>query len=275
MLHATLFHVKYLLRSRGARGAFLLLFALVLYNFVHNVLEFRGYDVIGMYHPMRLLTMSFDLASLRGDSTSLLIQLLPLVVCLPAGLSLAADQSTGEEVLLISRLGPRRYLISRTAAAFLTTALVVSAPFLLEIVLNCLSFPLRATGPLSNWNMYRPELREEVAQYAFTGLYRLSPYLYALWGTLLFGLFAGLLGAFTASLSAVVRVKYRVLLLLPVFAGLMFLSAFAGRDLHWYNYVLLFCAEPRRPAAAALFIVALALASAACILHAGRKDCLK
>ena len=69
--------------------------------------------------------------------------------------------------------------------------------------------------------------------------------------------------------------KYRVLLLLPVFGGLMLLSGAAGRELHWQNYVLLFCPEPRRPLAAAIFVAGLLAVSAACLLRGVRRDCLK
>ena len=53
------------------------------------------------------------------------------------------------------------------------------------------------------------------------------------------------LAAAAAALSAVLRVKFRVFLMLPVFVLLMLSNRFAGNDLRWYLYVFAFCGVPR------------------------------
>ena len=64
--------------------------------------------------------------------------------------------------------------------------------------------------------------------------------------TLRFGATIGLLAAATTTLSALVRVKFRVLLLLPAFL-LLQLSAYLSQffDVYWANYVTLFHGEAR------------------------------
>lgn len=244
--HAANTQIKLLLCQWGTLLAFGLLLALMLNNFVENVLEYRGTEVVLMYHPMKLLSLSHNKSYFRANTILLLVQLVPLLICIPAALSLAKEQHTGESVLIVSRLGTRTYLFSKVTAVFVVTTLVFSLPFLLEIVLNCISFPLKATGDLANWSIYEEEYIETTKNFLLYPIYRVSPYLYAVVETLRFGATMGLLAAATTTLSALVRVKFRVVLLLPVFL-LLQLSAYLSQffDVYWANYVTLFHGEPR------------------------------
>ena len=192
-LRALRVQIQFLLGQKGFALVFLILMGVMLLNFTENVLEFRGYDVISMYHPMKLLTLSYNKAIYRADNAMLLIQLVPLFICLPAALSLAGEQQTGQSVLLTARLGSKTYLWSKVTAVFVVTTLAFAVPFLLEIGLNCVSFPLDATGDFYNGHAYSQQIQDSEAMYQMLGLYRLSPYLYAVVCTLLFGAFAGLL----------------------------------------------------------------------------------
>ena len=245
---ATRAQIKLLLLQWGALLAFGLLLALMLNNFVENVLEHQGTEVVLMYHPMKLLSLSYDKTNYKADTMMLLVQLVPLLICIPAALSLAKEQHTGASVLMASRLGSRTYLFSKVTAVFVVTTLVFSLPFLLEIVLNCVSFPLNATGDLANWTIYDDEYIQTTQHFLLYPLYRLSPYLYAVVETIRFGATMGLLAAATLTLSALVRVKFRVLLLLPPFL-LLQLSAYLSQsqyfDVYWANYVTLFHGEAR------------------------------
>ena len=245
---ATRAQIKLLLFQWGALLAFGLLLALMLNNFVENVLEHQGTEVVLMYHPMKLLSLSYDKTNYKADTMMLLVQLVPLLICIPAALSLAKEQHTGASVLMASRLGSRTYLFSKVTAVFVVTTLVFSLPFLLEIVLNCVSFPLKATGDLANWTIYDDEYIQTTQHFLLYPLYRLSPYLYAVVETIRFGATMGLLAAATLTLSALVRVKFRVLLLLPPFL-LLQLSAYLSQspyfDVYWANYVTLFHGEAR------------------------------
>lgn len=85
-----------MLLSKGAMATFALLLALVLLSFADNVNEFRGYDRVAMYHPMKMLLLSYNRTFYNASFTLVLIQLVPLVVCLPAGLSLVTEQHSGK-----------------------------------------------------------------------------------------------------------------------------------------------------------------------------------
>ncbi len=243
---ATKLQVSFLLKQKGAIITFYILLALIGICFIENVLNFRGSDVLLMVQPMKLLFISYDRTNYNANLTLILIQLYPILVCCPAGFSLVREIQTGEGLLLISHLGKANYLFSKMLATFLTTGLIFTVPFLLEIGLNCISFPLNASGDLMGLNMYDPMYVESVRNYMFHKLYLFSPYMYAVVFTLCFGLISGLLGTFTMAFSALIRVKYRIFLFLPVFlllnVSLYINSLFSGADTEvgWYHYMLLF-----------------------------------
>ena len=274
-LNATRTQIKLLVFQWGALLAFGLLLALVLNNFVENVLEFQGTDTLLMYHPAKLLSLSHNKSYYKADTIMLLVQLVPLLICIPAALSLAKEQHTGESVLMVSRLGARTYLFSKVTAVFVVTVLVFSVPFFIELALNCISFPLTATGDLGNGSVYEPEYIETTKNYLFYPIYRISPYLYTVVGILHFGMVMGLLAAATTTFSALVRVKFRVVLLLPVFL-LLQLSAYLSKyfSVYWAHYVTLFHGEARNDLVFGVVILVLLAFVILGTLWASRKDWL-
>ena len=145
-LRATLHQTKFLLKSKEAMLTFVVLLVIVLSNFIGNVLEFQGMDVTAMYHPMKLLTLSYNKSLYDANTIILFVQLYPILVAFPAGFSYIKECQMREELHLTSRMGKDIYYISKLVAAFLCTIVVFVVPFLLEIVLNCISFPLQAKG---------------------------------------------------------------------------------------------------------------------------------
>ena len=268
-------HVKFLLGKTSSKITFFALFLVMLLNFVLNVLYFRGYDVIEMYHPMNILSLSYDRTSLNADAALLLIQLLPLLVGWPAGLALAADRGIGADTMLVARLGRKLYVTSKLTAVFIATAIVFSVPFLLEIVLNCLSFPLTATGNLAGIDVFDSDYAEMLGNYLCPWLYRFSPYLAAVLGTIGFGLFAGLLACVTASLSLFVRIRFRVFLLLPVFILLYAINSSEDLERKWYTYLLFFNEQPKNTLYWLSLCAALVCFFVAAAWYGCRKDCLK
>ncbi len=242
---ATISQTSFNLKQKGAIFAFFVLLAMVLMNFIANVLTFQGHDVLTMYHPMKILLLSYNRTYYNADATLLLIQLYPLLVVCPAGFTLAKEQHSGQDVLMIARLGSHTYKFSKFLAAFLSTTIVFTVPFLIEIILNCLSFPLSATGDLTNGDIYNPSYIKMIYNYPLSGLYLRAPYLYTIIRTLFWGFVSGVFGAFTVAFSSLVRMKYRVFLFLPVF---LLLNATAyitillpdAPAMNWYDYLLIF-----------------------------------
>lgn len=81
----TISQTGYLLRKKNAVIVFYILLAMVLFNYISNVVAFQGRDVLNMYQPMKLLLLSYNRTNYNADMTILLIQLYPLLVVCPAG----------------------------------------------------------------------------------------------------------------------------------------------------------------------------------------------
>lgn len=280
LIKATLSQTAFLLKKRGAVCVFYILLLMVIGNFLGNVLYFQGEDITEMFHPMRLLLLSCDRTNFNASNTLLLILLYPLLAVFPAGFSLAKEYQLGTRVFLISRMGSIAYQISRLLAAFLATMIVFTAPFLLEILLNCLSFPLSAAGNMAYLSIYDNAYIEGVNRYLMKTIYLNSPYLYAIAGTLLFGAVSGLFGAFTVSVSSLVKVKYNILLILPVFIMLNFSKVLSGSlsegmpSIQWYDYLLLFDDQRKNIGFGITSLLAMILFATGAVCVSGRKDCL-
>lgn len=280
MFKATISQTAFMLKRKESICVFYVLFFMVIINFTGNVLYFQGRDIVEMYQPMKLLLLSYNRTDLNATNTLLLIQLYPLLVVCPAGFSLAREYQLGTRVFLVSRLGNFKYQISKYLSVFLTTMIIFTVPFLLEILLNCLSFPLSATGDLSNRSIYDSAYRIGVNHYFMKSIYLYSPCLYSVIGTLFWGVISGLLGVFTAAVSSFIRVKYNVFLFLPVFVTLNMSTILAGvfpkevPDIKWYDYVMLFNDELKNTGLLLTGIFVLVLFPVCAVCAGGRKDCL-
>lgn len=249
---AVIAQIKIMIKQKEAIITFLILLIMCLSNFVGNVLDFQGYDVIEMYHPMKLLLLSYNRVYYNADATLFFVQLYPILVTCPAGFALVKEQHARQEVLIIIRVGKVTYRLSKVFAAFITATIVFVVPFLIEILLNCLAFPLDAMGDFSNRGFYNDEYNYMVNNYFLGELFVEAPYLYAFLFTIFFSVISGILSAFTMSISAIVRVKYQILLFLPVFLllnstlyiGDLFQSTYSV-EVSWYNYLLIFNDESK------------------------------
>lgn len=93
---ATISQVKTLLRKKAAMGVFCILLAMVLINFISNVLAFQGTDIAEMYHPMKLMLLSYNRVNFNSTATLQLIQIYPLLVVCPAGFVLQRSINWGK-----------------------------------------------------------------------------------------------------------------------------------------------------------------------------------
>lgn len=268
----------FILRQRITQAVFFLLLTLVGYNFVNNVFQFQGMDVSNMYHPMKLLTLSYNRVYFNADITLLLVQIYPLLVACPAGLILAKETQMKMDSLIVSRLGKSKYIISKGIAVFCATMIVFTVPFLIEILLNVITFPIDATRDFSHLSVYDADYIQMVQKYWWTGLFESMPYLYAVVMTVMFGAFSGLIGLMVMSFSAVFPVRFRVMYLILPFvllnSTIYILPKFTGGTLQhvWYKYVLIFADGEKN---AAVFLIILAVIMAFSILTtiiSGKKD---
>lgn len=236
--------IKLLLRQKEAIITFYILLFLCLINYVGNVLEFQGYDLIEMYHPMKLLLLSYNRVYYNVNTTLFFIQIYPFLVVCPAGFSLVKEQQTKQESLIVARTGLATYRFSKIIACFVVTTIVFVLPFLIEMFLNCIAFPIEANGDLSNMGYYSKEYIESVHNYFLCTLFIKAPYIYTFLCIILFGMIAGLLSTVVLVITSIVKVKYKVLLFIPTYvlfnATLYLENIFPGLRINWYNYLLIF-----------------------------------
>lgn len=269
-----------LLKRKEAVCVFYVLLAMVMVNFIGNVMYFQSRDIVHMYQPMKLLLLSYNRINWNATNTLMFIQLYPLLVVCPAGFSLAREYQSGTRVFLISRMGNLKYQISKYLSAFLATTIIFTVPFLLEILLNCVSFPMSAIGDLSNLSTYSDVYLEGVDRYLLKWIYRCSPYLYTVIGTLLWGFISGLLGLFSVAVSSIIRFKYNVFLFLPVFCVLNLSTVLKGNflkgifSIKWYDYMLLFNDEYKSTGFWFIVLAVLVLFPTVSVCVNRRKDCL-
>ncbi len=266
LLKESLRQTGFLLKQREAGFTLTVLFWIVLWNYLRNVVTFQGLDVSQMYEPVKLLTLSYNKTYYDADTVLLFTMLYPLLVPLAAGLSYAKERQTKEELYLTARLGKKHYMQTKLLSVFLTTVLVFTLPFFVEILITCVSFPSDSHGDLTNLSIYSQEYAEMVHRYPTCMVYMVSPVLYAVLGTFLFGICSGIMAAFTTAVSFCFSIKYRVVLFFPSFLLLnstLYLNELfsAGScQISWYEYLLLFNDNRKfcwyLPAAAAFLFLA-------------------
>lgn len=264
-----------MLCKKATVALYIALLCLVLYNFLTNVFTYKETDVVGMIHPMKLLLLSRD-----SRFSFFLLMCWPLLVVLPAGFGYLSDKQAGEIPLLQARVGWKTYLTGKCTAAFIATFLVFTLPFLIEIGLNCLAFPLQAIGDIWNHSTISEYYVFMVRSYLFHQIYLLSPYLYAVLCTLLFGLMSGILAVFTVAVSTFSFMKYKILAFIPGYVLLSLVGLLRQLipsiqvDTHYYYYLSLFSVGDKSTAGY-LIIACAMLALSVCIVAAkSRKDFL-
>lgn len=276
--YAVLSQSKLLLKQRNSILVFYSLLAIMLLNFTTNVVEFQGLDITQMIQPMKLLTISYNRVYNNSNITLILVQLYPILVVFPAGLSLRNDQQFGIDILVEARLSRLKYRYTKMISVFTVTFIIFTVPFLFEIILNCLAFPIEANGDLTQLNIYDPDYVQLVNNFLWLDLYLYSPYLYATVGTLIFGLLSGVLAIFAMAFSSLCKVKFKIVLFLPVFLLLnatLYLSDLF--DIHttsikWYDYFLLFNGEMKSKSLLVFVMLSILICSTFAIYISSRLD---
>ena len=272
--HQTLF----MLRQNIALMVFYILLAIVFLNFGSNVLNFQGRDIIDMYHPAKMLVLSYDQVYDNMDIMLLLIQLYPILIVCPAGFTLLSEKKRKTDCVLITRIGSIQYYLCKTIAAFFVTMIVFTIPFLIEFGLNCVSFPLAASGDFVDLNCYSTDYIELTNNYMYSTLFHMNSYLYTFVGILFWGITSGIIGMFTVALSGIISFRFKILLFLPVYI-LLNIPAYMPQItdklpfvVNWYNYIFLFDDHVKNNVFFISFLIILFIISIVCSVIKGRGD---
>ena len=156
------------------------------------------------------------------------MQLFPFLAVIPASFVLLENRETRYEIYICSRIGKQRYHFSATISAALTTFVVFFLPFLLEIALNVLAFPLQAFGDPSNLSCYDPLYLKIVSRYFWPSLYVKMPYLYAVLNVVVVSLTSAVIGLLPFAIGGFLKGKYKLVLFLPTYLLFYVLQIWGG-----------------------------------------------
>lgn len=246
LVRTTRSQVAFLLRKKEAVFTFLVLLLLVVLTLVGNGQEFLGRDLADLPHTTKMSLLSYNRLTSNPQMGVLFQQIYPLLVVCPAGFVLAKERGSREHILMITRMGSGVYYFSKLLSAFVVTAIVFTLPFLLEMLFHILAFSTKPDRDYSYWSEYSEEYIAMVRNFMFYKVFVYAPYVYAVGKVLLFGLFSGLMGAFSVAVSALYQVKLRITVMLPAFLFLnltVYLPSIWGdvdRSVAWYNFVMLY-----------------------------------
>lgn len=261
-----------MLRKKPAALCFFILLALTMVNFISNIRGMQGNYVFDMPYPIKIIILS-DWAKYGYY----LMQFFPILVVLPACFSLLSDRVTREETFIVSRIGKKKYLYGKIISAFIVTFIIFTLPFLIEILLSKLSFPVNAVGNPSKFQ-YWQYIKDE-NKYLMGNIWIYFPYLYGVVQTLLFGLVSASFGVFVVSLTTIPIFKYRVFALLPMYLLFYFIDMIRNifkikTEYNVQTVLRMFNTYYVNYLVCTIFIFALIIISVLLIERDCRKDCL-
>ncbi|GMQ57180.1 hypothetical protein AN1V17_15750 [Vallitalea sediminicola] len=275
LLKSVRMQIKSILNHKEVFITMCILMLFVFINYFTNVLKYNGKDITDMYFPMKLLLLS----SGSGAANYYFMQYFPLLVIIPVAFSYVYDRDSKEIIYIQSRVGLKHYYIGKIISVFLVAFFVFTIPFIIEIIINCIAFPINATGDLSNANIYEKIYIDLVGNYFFYNLYVIHPYIYTFLVTLVFGLICGVLTVFVVAIS-MYNIKFKILLFLPVYI-LLYGIGMIGHivpsikvSLSYFNYLSIFDCSKKSLIGYCLTIVLILLVSIVMIMTKSRKDSL-
>jgi len=276
LINSVKMQMAVLMQRKSAVIVYFGMMLLVLANFFENISRYYGKDLMEMVHPMKLVLLS-DYSSFGFY----LMQYYPLLVVIPAAFSYIADRNSKELVFLQSRVGAKNYYFGKMIAVFLVTFMVFTIPLLVELMLNCIAFPIAATGDQSNMNLYDQSYIFLVRRYLFSSFFVQNPYLYTGFLTIVFGLVSGVLAVFCLAFSTFKFMKYKILAFLPIYIFLYLLKIVKDSfsqisvSANYFEYLRLFTSYPKSELGYVGLILIILCISILIITIKSRKDTLE
>ena len=156
-------------------------------------------------------------------ASTLFFTLLPVCAVLPYASAFHQERKAGYLRIMLPQCGRKPYFLAKTLAVFLTGAVVVVLPLLMNFLAVSAFVP--ATAPQVNYSFYNYVLFGDL----WADLFFDQPLLYVLLYILLDGLFGGLLALFAFALSFLIPNRVVILVLpLLLLLGLDYLSTMAA-----------------------------------------------
>lgn len=177
------------------------------------------------------------IANGRSDSWMYLEQLFPFLIVLPFGFVYLDEKKSGVSLYIQTRGERKAYYYSQLIACFIGTTMVILIPFLINILLNGILFPINGNDYISSYNAYDYNWCSQIvgdgfrSNTIFHGFILKSiavdhPQLYNVIYAFIAGISSGIMGMFVYAISLLVQ-KNRIWVLI---INYLFFTVFAVLD---------------------------------------------
>jgi hypothetical protein len=214
--------LKKAMTNKMTLAAFAMVLALSLFHGVTAIVnyhEFYSYYILKSETENLMITSEslfhrWIASDVSSFPTSTFYFMLPLIVALPYGWSLASEIQSGYIKNMMVRTTRRNYFISKYAANFVSASLIAMIPLVLNFALLALFLPA-----LKMESIYPYGTIGQGCMWA--AIYYEKPFAYCLLYLLLDGIFAGLIASICVAAAFVVRSKV-IVIVIPFILMLMF-----------------------------------------------------
>ena len=260
-----------MLRKKSVVFTYFALLIFVMANFISNMLGYRDVQYISqMFDPIKILTLSDWSAS-----GFFMMEYYPLLVVIPTSCAFLTERSTGVRVYIQSKTGNISYWCGKLTSVFLTTFLVFTIPFLIEIALSTICFNMSSIGDPSNFQYY--QTIESENQFFLSKILLSSRVLYAITMTMLFGIISGILAVFNFSLTSLRFFKFKIFTFFPIYILLYLIETIEKfkmpeYTLNYFFILRMFNMKTKNNLLYAMFLMCLLLFSVILIGTKAKKD---
>lgn len=166
-------------------------------SWVSYVMEVRKNDI----HPHGLSSISLLIRWIGSDNYTalgrLFFMILPLLAAMPYGTSSFREYKSGYAFQLISRCGKKKYTAAKLIVGFMSGAVVIGVPMLLNLMLNAMVCPLGGVPVVSMTGVWQGSF--------FSELFYTQPVVYMILQLLLGMAWGGVCGLMALTYSSFLK----------------------------------------------------------------------
>ena len=219
-----------------AQIVYWILLVFVFIQFISNLTENIQIEyVTQMVDPIKGMTLSY-----YSKTGLYLMFLYPIIVVFPSCTIWISDKGSGIITYFATRSGRKQFLFSKLTAVFLSTFVIFTLPFFIELFLNVICFDPSSKGDPTGFSFITTLPGER--RYFLSELWGTNRYLYAFVMILLWGGTSGILASYNFAMTTLPFMRFRILTFFPVFillyAGELVQSAFQTQTV--LDYLSLF-----------------------------------
>ncbi len=234
MLKNIVTDVKYILNTKAAIITWYINLIFALGNFIYNVkINYDRIYITQMYEIPKLLLLSdWSIFSF------FYMILFPLIVVFPTHSLFINDKKSGINSYIKTRAGHTGYYISKIISVFISTFILFMLPLAVEWILSLICLETSANGDPSNFEYY--VTAKEATTYPLHTLYFENKFFYALVWIILFGCVCGIFAIINVSIATILRLKYSLFAMLPLYIILNFTNTLDSLIKGNYTYKYIF-----------------------------------